>query len=112
MMKKRIINSKRIEYSTKTIVFLALPGSQILDITGPYQVFDRAAEIYQRMHPKERSPYKVLLVSATRSKNILSSCGLNLTASDTLHTIRVPVHTLLVAGGTEVEKATHKKKVL
>lgn len=72
----------------------------------------RAAEIYQRTHPKEKSPYKVLLTSTTRSKNILSNCGLSLTASDTLGTIRGPVHTLLVAGGTGVEKASHDKEVV
>jgi transcriptional regulator GlxA family with amidase domain len=101
-----------IEQGTKAILFLALPGSQILDITGPYQVFVRAAEIYLRTHPKEKPSYKVLLASTTRSKNILSNCGLNLTASDTFRTIRGPVHTLLVAGGTEVEKASHDKEVL
>jgi transcriptional regulator GlxA family with amidase domain len=109
---KRRPTSERTPQGTKTIVFLALPGSQILDITGPYQVFVRAAEIYQCMHPKEKSPYKVLLTSATRSKSIVSNCGLNLTASDTLGTIRGPVHTLLVAGGTGVEKATHDKEVV
>jgi len=96
----------------KTIAFLAFSGSQILDITGPYQVFVRAAEIYLRAHPKEKSPYKVLLVSTTRSKDILTNCGLNLTASDTLHTIRGPIHTLLVAGGTGVERASLDKEVL
>ena len=94
------------------VVFLAFPGSQILDITGPYQVFVRAAEIYRRTHPNEKSPYKVLLASTTRSKNILTNCGLNLTASDTFCTIRGPVHTLLVAGGTGVEKACHDKEIL
>src|SRR5579872_2603538 len=97
---------------TKIIAFLAFPGSQILDITGPYQVFVRAAEIYQRTHPKQNSPYDVLLVSTTKSKSILTNCGLNLISSDTLGTIRGPVHTLLVAGGTGVEKASHKKEVL
>ncbi len=107
-------NMKRRSNSagTKIIAFLAFPGSQILDITGPYQVFVRAAEIYQRTHPKQNSPYDVLLFSTTKSKSILTNCGLNLIASDTLGTIRGPVHTLLVAGGTGVEKASHKKEVL
>jgi transcriptional regulator GlxA family with amidase domain len=100
------------EQDTKTIAFLAFPGSQILDITGPYQVFVRAAEIYQRTHSTEKPPYRVLLASTTRSKNILTNCGLNLSASDTLGTIRGPVHTLLVAGGTGVEKTSLDKEVL
>lgn len=94
-----------------TVVFLAFPGSQILDITGPYQVFVRAAEIYQRLHPKARSPYRVLLTSTTASKDIVTNCGLTLTASDTLRSIQGPVHTLLVAGGSGVEKASHDTAV-
>jgi transcriptional regulator GlxA family with amidase domain len=105
-------NSTRTEQDTRTVVFLAFPGSQILDITGPYQVFVRAAEIYQRAHTQEKSPYKVLLASTTRNKNVLTNCGLSLTASDTLDTIRGTVHTLLVAGGTGVEKASHDRAVL
>ena len=109
---KKQSNSTRVLQSTRVIVFLAFPGSQILDITGPYQVFVRAAEIFQRPHPNAKSPYQVLLVSTTKSKNVLTNCGLNLTASNTLRTIRGPVHTLLVAGGTGVEKASHEKEVL
>jgi len=72
-MKKRV---ERTNGATKSIVFLAFPGSQILDITGPYQVFVRAAEIFLRTHAEEHSPYKVVLASTTRSKNIPTNCGL------------------------------------
>jgi transcriptional regulator GlxA family with amidase domain len=98
--------------ATKTIVFLAFPGSQILDITGPYQVFVRAAEIFLRTHPKATTPYKVLLASTTRSKAIPTNCGLNLTASVVLRSVRAPIHTLLVVGGSGVEKASHDKEVI
>jgi transcriptional regulator GlxA family with amidase domain len=97
----------RASNAVKTIVFLGFPGSQILDITGPYQVFVRAAEIYVRSHRERKSPYKVILASTTRSKIIATNCGLSLTASDTLRSLRGPIHTLLIAGGTGVEKASH-----
>ena len=97
---------------TKTIVFLAFPGSQILDITGPYQVFVRAAEIFLRTHPEEYSPYKVVLASTTPSRNVSTNCGLNLTASVVLRSIRGPIHTLLVVGGTGVEKASQDQEVI
>ena len=93
----------------KTIVILACPGSQILDITGPYQVFVRAAEIFLRTHPDCKAPYKVLLASTTRSKSIPTNCGLNLTASVVLRSVRGPIDTLLVAGGSGVETASHDK---
>jgi transcriptional regulator GlxA family with amidase domain len=103
---KRRTAEDRVSASGKTIVFLGLPGSQILDITGPFQVFVRAAEIYLRSHPKQNSPYKVILAGTTRSRTILTNCGLSLTATDTFHSLPARIHTLLVAGGTEVEKVT------
>ena len=103
---------RRVSTAVKTIVFLGFPGSQILDITGPFQVFVRAAEIYLRSHPKQNSPYKVFLASTTRSRTIVTNCGLSLTATDTLRSLRGPIHTLLVAGGTGVEKASHDTDVI
>ncbi|MBV8213583.1 MAG: DJ-1/PfpI family protein [Verrucomicrobia bacterium] len=100
------------ERATKTIVLLAFPGSQVLDITGPYQVFVRAAEIFLRAHPQHEPPYKVLLASTTRKKNIITNCGLSLTAAKTFRSVRGPVHTLLVAGGSGVEKASLAKDVI
>jgi AraC-like DNA-binding protein len=44
----------RASATVKTIAFLGLPGTQILDITGPFQVFVRAAEIYLRSHPRRK----------------------------------------------------------
>lgn len=98
--------------ATKTIVLLAFPGSQILDITGPYQVFVRAAEIFLRTHPHCEAPYKVLLISTTRSKSISTNCGLKLTASSVLRSVRGPIHTLLVVGGSGVEQASQDKEVI
>lgn len=63
----------------KTIVFLAAPNTQILDVAGPFQVFVRAAEPFVRDHPKQKRPYTVLLASATRDKAVLTNCGLVLT---------------------------------
>ncbi|HTR22426.1 MAG TPA: GlxA family transcriptional regulator [Terriglobales bacterium] len=102
----------RTSTAVKTIVFLGLPGSQILDITGPFQVFVRASEIYLRSHPKQNSPYKVLLASTTSSKTIVTNCGLSLKATDTIRSLSGPTHTLLIAGGTGVEKACHEADLI
>ncbi len=110
-----MMKMKRTEQNgmtARTIAFLAFPGSQILDITGPYSVFVRAAEIYLRSHPTQKAPYNVLLVSTTRCKAIPTNCGLTLTASDTFRSVRAPIHTFLVAGGTGVEKASHDKDLI
>lgn len=106
------IAGDRTSAALKTIVFLGLPGSQILDITGPFQVFVRAAEIYLRSHPKENSPYTVLLASTTGSRTLLTNCGLSLAATDNFRSLPARIHTLLVAGGAGVEEANHSKDLI
>lgn len=109
-----MIRSKKPSSSvdTKTIVFLAAPSTQILDVTGPFQVFVRASEIFLREHPGKRAPYKVLLASTTRRKSITTNCGLVLAATDTFRSLRGSIDTLLVAGGTGVEKAAQGKELV
>jgi transcriptional regulator GlxA family with amidase domain len=96
----------------KTIVFLAAPGTQILDVAGPFQVFVRAAELFSREHPSWPSPYKVLLASTNRRKPVITNCGLVLTGTQTFRSLRFPVDTLLVAGGSGLEKAAEDRDLL
>jgi transcriptional regulator GlxA family with amidase domain len=96
----------------KIIVFLAAPSTQILDVAGPFQVFVRAAEIFAREHPQQRPPYEVRLASSTRRKSVITNCGLVLTGTETYRTLRGPIDTLLVAGGTGVENAAQDEKLL
>jgi len=97
---------------SKTIVFLAAPSTQILDVAGPFQVFVRAAEIFVREHPKYRPPYDVLLASSTRRRSVITNCGLVLTGTKTFRTLRGPIDTLLVAGGTGVEEAAQDEELV
>ena len=96
----------------RTIVFLAAPSTQILDVAGPFQVFVRAAELFVREHPAQKPPYKVLLASTTRHKSVATNCGLVLAGAETYRTLRGPIDTLLVAGGSGVEKAGHDEELL
>src|ERR1044071_10477038 len=99
-------------HSCRTVVFLAAPNSQILDVTGPFQVFVRAAEFFVRENPAQTAPYNVVLVSSTRRTSVLTNCGLVLAGSETYRTLRGPIDTLLVAGGSGVEKAAQDKELL
>ncbi len=38
----------------RTIVFLAVPAAQILDVAAPFQVFVRAAEFFAQQHPDQK----------------------------------------------------------
>src|SRR5438128_5581440 len=87
----------------RTIVFLAAPATQILDVAGPFQVFVRAAELFVHEYPAQKIPYTVLLASSTHRKSVVTNCGLVLTGTETYHTLSGPIDTLLVAGGTGVE---------
>ena len=97
---------------SKTIVFLAAPNSQILDVAGPFQVFVRAAELFVKECPGQKAPYRVLLASSARHRSITTNCGLVLTGTETYRTLRGPIDTLLVAGGTGVHKAARDEELL
>jgi transcriptional regulator GlxA family with amidase domain len=97
---------------TRTIVFLAAPSTQILDVAGPFQIFVRAAELFVQECPAQKAPYKVLLVSSTRRKSVATNCGLVLTGTETFRTFSGPIDTLLVAGGSGVENAGRDEELL
>jgi transcriptional regulator GlxA family with amidase domain len=96
----------------RAIVFLAAPSTQILDVAGPFQVFVRAAELFVQEYPAQKIPYKVLLASSTRRRSVATNCGLVLTGTETYHTLRGPIDTLLIAGGTGVENAARDEELL
>lgn len=88
--------------STRRILLLAAPGSQILDLVGPFQVFTRASEILARTHP-DRSPLYSLQVISTERGMLLTSCGLRLQPHRTFQQVRGRVDTLLIVGGASIE---------
>ena len=45
------------------ILLLAAPGSQILDLVGPFQLFTRASEILARSRPGTRPVYSLEVVT-------------------------------------------------
>src|ERR1700732_2217703 len=97
---------------SKTIVFLAAPSSQILDVAGPFQIFVRAAELFVQECPARKAPYNVVLASTTRSRSVATNCGLMLTGSETFRTLRGRIDTLLVAGGMGGETASRGEELL
>src|ERR1700761_9804645 len=96
----------------KTIVFLAAPYTQILDVAGPFQIFVRAGELFVRDHPKQKRPYNVVLASSTRDKAVLTNCGLVLTATETFRSLNGSIDTLLIAGGGSVEDPAQDKELI
>jgi transcriptional regulator GlxA family with amidase domain len=76
---------------TRAIVFLVYPDFQILDLTGPLEVFSQA----ERMRPDNYTTHTVALESAPAT----ASCGIRVLTDPPAEVDRDPVDTLVVVGG-------------
>ena len=84
------------------VVLVVYPGHQILDLTGPHEVFAGANELLAQ---RGRRPYRIT-VASTHGGTVASESGLGI--AGTLPLDRVDpesVDTLLVAGGNGVQEA-------
>jgi len=90
--------------ATRRIVFVAAPGTEILDLVGPLQVFARASDMYCRANPGARPIYSVEVVSISSRRSLMANCGLRITAHRTFRDVRGKIDTLLVAGGSAIEQ--------
>lgn len=79
------------------VVILAPPMSEVLDITGPFEVF-AAANGYA-----SQPLYEIELYSTTNEPRVGTTCGLEIPAAGTFRDIRGAIDTLLVAGGSTAE---------
>jgi transcriptional regulator GlxA family with amidase domain len=87
----------------RRIVFIAAPGTEILDLVGPLQVFARASEIFVRQNPGAFPIYSVEVVTTFPHRSLVANCGLRITAHKTFRELRGNIDTLLVAGGSAIE---------
>jgi len=88
--------------ASRRVLWLAAPGSQILDLVGPFQVFTRASEILARKHPGAPPLYSLEVIT-TEPGLLRTSCGLRLEGHRTFRRVRGAADTLLVVGGAGVE---------
>jgi transcriptional regulator GlxA family with amidase domain len=95
----------------RTIAILASKDAQILDVTGPFQIFVRAAELFVQHFPNRERPYNVILLS-THLDVIQTNCGLILSGAIPYQRWRGALDTLLVAGGTNFEEARSDENLL
>ena len=77
---------------TRRIVFLAFPQVVLLDLIGPWEVFNLANSLMAEQTP----PYKLELVSGDNSSEILSCGGISMASHRTASTCRGDIDTLLV----------------
>src|SRR5206468_2118064 len=89
--------------ATRRIVFVAAPGTEILDLVGPLQVFARASDIFVRQNPGASPIYSVEVVTTSPHRSVVANCGLRIVAHKTFRQLRGNIDTLLVAGGSAIE---------
>lgn len=75
----------------KRVVFAGFPGMQSLDVTGPWEVFQRANDTH------ERSVYELLLATPD-GRAVRTDSGLTIQASHSWRQLG-PVHTAIIPGG-------------
>lgn len=75
----------------RRIVFAAVPPIQVLDLTGPYEVFARCGG------------YSVELVTSERESIVTTSSGLSVAGARRYASVRGTVDTLLIPGGDGAE---------
>jgi len=86
--------------TTRRVEVVAFRGAQLLDVTGPLQIFASANEF--AAESGRATPYAVSLVS--RESTVVTSSGLKLFANPLPNTPEAP-DTLVVAGGGGVDDA-------
>ena len=87
--------------SPRIVDVLAFPAVQLLDVTGPLQVFASANDIVAEAGGAR--PYAVRVV-APGGTSVTASAGLGI-ATEPLPPVDAPIDTLVVAGGQGVEAA-------
>ncbi|MET0220401.1 MAG: GlxA family transcriptional regulator, partial [Tardiphaga sp.] len=85
----------------RAIEMLAFPSVQLLDVSGPLQVFATANELARKAGGA--APYAPRVVSKG-GRPVTASAGLEL-ATAPLPSLRTPLDTLLIAGGPGVHAA-------
>src|ERR1700676_4722083 len=100
----RLFNSKeQVQPRTRRVVFIAGPGTEILDLVGPLQVFARAAEMFDKQNPGSLPIYSIEVITTSPRTSVMTNCGLRITAQKTFREGRGEIDTLLVAGGSAIE---------
>jgi transcriptional regulator GlxA family with amidase domain len=96
---------------TRHVALIAFPDVQILDVTGPLEVFARASRWLREHGRRSHDVYQIELLARTAGPLVTSS-GLRLIADRGVDGVRGSIDTLLVAGGIGTAEAMRDARVL
>lgn len=106
----RIDSRRKARARPHHVVMLGFPQAQVLDITGPLEVFARTARWLTEHRGARQQPYVTEFVAA-RAGPVVMSSGLRLVAARRYRDVR-DADTLLVAGGIGWEAAARDRALL
>ncbi len=90
---------------------LAFPDAQILDVTGPLEVFGRAARWLTEERGWRIAAYTVE-IAAAKAGPFATSSGIRLIADCSIAQVRGPIDTILVAGGRGTTAALRDRTLI
>jgi transcriptional regulator GlxA family with amidase domain len=100
--------------TSRRIVFAVFPGFQILDLTGPHEVFTQAARMTGTVGgtggPGADAPRTVIDVVAAGDGPVTASGGLAVSPTLTTAQVAGPVDTLVAVGGGGVRQACRDRE--
>lgn len=96
--------------SERNIAVVAFAGVQMLDVTGPLEVFSSASRLLAHDGVADRA-YHVEVLAETAGP-VATSSGLELIAKGTVARRRRPIDTLIVAGGEGVRAAAARQPLV
>ncbi|MEQ1528794.1 MAG: GlxA family transcriptional regulator [Methylococcales bacterium] len=86
----------------RSVAIIVYPGVEILDVTGPMEVFAFAGLSLQMQGLTTENVYTIDVLAAEPGP-VLSSCGLQIIANKAYSDIHDAIDTLLIAGTTNVD---------
>jgi transcriptional regulator GlxA family with amidase domain len=101
----------KIGFLPKTISMMAYDGAQVLDITGPLEVFSMANRLIQERKKGKSGRYKTEIL-AEKKGPVVSSSGITLLADRSIFSDLKKIDTLIVPGGEGVFKSIGNRKLL
>jgi transcriptional regulator GlxA family with amidase domain len=104
---RRLVSAASRPHRVAAVTFA---GGQILDVTGPLEVFARA-ERFLRDEGRTREPVYQVEVLARSAGPVAMSSGLELVARRSFHTT-VPIDTLIVCGGIGTDAARADRELI
>ncbi len=102
---------KRRSSAPRVVVMIGFDDAQILDITGPLEVFSRTSRWLIDEGLVSRPAYLVKL-AARQQGPFATSSGLQLVADTALADLRMPIDTLMIAGGRGVKQALRDRALI